>query len=96
MNHAASTSPASTYLYGGHVHANGIRQHYLRYGGQAVSGTLAGTDDGSRFRSRIAAGFAIDGATDFATLGCRRHDPIAPGPARKRRTRLSERVRRLP
>ncbi len=22
----------STYLYGGHVHANGIRQHYLRYG----------------------------------------------------------------
>ncbi|GAA5235334.1 alpha/beta hydrolase [Verticiella sediminum] len=26
---------ASTYLYGGHVHANGIRQHYLRYGGAA-------------------------------------------------------------
>lgn len=26
---------ASTYLYGGQVHANGIRQHYLRYGGQA-------------------------------------------------------------
>lgn len=24
---------ASTYLYGAHVHANGIRQHYLRYGG---------------------------------------------------------------
>lgn len=23
----------STYLYGGHVDANGIRQHYLRYGG---------------------------------------------------------------
>ena len=23
----------STYLYGAHVHANGIRQHYLRYGG---------------------------------------------------------------
>lgn len=23
----------STYLYGGHVHANQIRQHYLRYGG---------------------------------------------------------------
>lgn len=23
----------STYLYGGHVHANNIRQHYLRYGG---------------------------------------------------------------
>ncbi|MGG5145011.1 alpha/beta hydrolase, partial [Alcaligenes ammonioxydans] len=23
----------STFLYGGHVHANGIRQHYLRYGG---------------------------------------------------------------
>jgi N-formylmaleamate deformylase len=23
----------STYLYGGHVQANGIRQHYLRYGG---------------------------------------------------------------
>lgn len=23
----------STYLYGGNVHANGIRQHYLRYGG---------------------------------------------------------------
>lgn len=25
----------STFLYGAHVHANGIRQHYLRYGGQA-------------------------------------------------------------
>lgn len=24
----------STYLYGGNVHANGIRQHYLRYGGE--------------------------------------------------------------
>jgi N-formylmaleamate deformylase len=24
----------STFLYGGNVHANGIRQHYLRYGGQ--------------------------------------------------------------
>ncbi|KAG1440831.1 hypothetical protein G6F57_018899 [Rhizopus arrhizus] len=32
---AASTYPASTHLYGGHVHANGIRQHYLRYGGNA-------------------------------------------------------------
>lgn len=25
----------STFLYGGNVHANGIRQHYLRYGGRA-------------------------------------------------------------
>ncbi|MEN3290837.1 MAG: N-formylmaleamate deformylase [Burkholderiales bacterium] len=25
---------ASTYLYGANVHANGIRQHYLRYGGK--------------------------------------------------------------
>lgn len=25
---------ASSHLYGAHVHANGIRQHYLRYGGQ--------------------------------------------------------------
>lgn len=25
----------STFLYGGNVHANGIRQHYLRYGGTA-------------------------------------------------------------
>jgi len=24
----------STFQYGGHVHANGIRQHYLRYGGE--------------------------------------------------------------
>ncbi|MGY2291868.1 alpha/beta fold hydrolase [Pseudomonas sp. SDO528_S397] len=24
----------STFLYGAHVHANGIRQHYLRYGGK--------------------------------------------------------------
>lgn len=24
---------SSTYLYGAHVHANGIRQHYLRFGG---------------------------------------------------------------
>ncbi|MFZ1975687.1 MAG: alpha/beta hydrolase [Candidatus Acidiferrales bacterium] len=27
---------ASRYLYGAHVHANGIRQHYLRYGGKGV------------------------------------------------------------
>ncbi len=33
MNSPA-TQAASTYLYGGHVHANGIRQHYLRYGGE--------------------------------------------------------------
>lgn len=26
----------STFLYGGHVQANGIRQHYLRYGGNGV------------------------------------------------------------
>jgi N-formylmaleamate deformylase len=26
----------SKYLYGAHVHANGIRQHYLRYGGTGV------------------------------------------------------------
>ncbi len=32
----------STYLYGAHVHANGIRQHFLRYGGQA--GARAGRD----------------------------------------------------
>lgn len=25
---------STTHLYGAHVHANGIRQHYLRYGGQ--------------------------------------------------------------
>ncbi|CAM3603518.1 Alpha/beta hydrolase [Bordetella sputigena] len=33
MTHADATHPGSTYLYGGNVHANGIRQHYLRYGG---------------------------------------------------------------
>jgi N-formylmaleamate deformylase len=27
----------STLLYGGHVHANGIRQHYLRYGGRGTA-----------------------------------------------------------
>jgi N-formylmaleamate deformylase len=32
----------STYLYGGNVFANGIRQHYLRYGGNA--GERAGRD----------------------------------------------------
>ena len=26
----------STYLYGAHVHANGIRQHYLQYGGKGT------------------------------------------------------------
>ncbi|MGO3841736.1 MAG: alpha/beta hydrolase, partial [Alcaligenes pakistanensis] len=25
----------STFLYGAHVHANGIRQHYLRFGGSS-------------------------------------------------------------
>lgn len=32
----------STFLYGGQVHANGIRQHYLRYGG--TEGARAGRD----------------------------------------------------
>ena len=32
----------STYLYGGQVHANGIRQHYLRFGGS--TGERAGRD----------------------------------------------------
>lgn len=32
----------STYLYGANVHANGIRQHYLRYGG--TEGERAGRD----------------------------------------------------
>ncbi|SFL94073.1 alpha/beta fold hydrolase [Variovorax sp. OV329] len=32
----------STFLYGGQVHANGIRQHYLRYGGS--EGARAGRD----------------------------------------------------
>lgn len=32
----------STFLYGAHVHANGIRQHYLRYGGS--DGARAGRD----------------------------------------------------
>jgi N-formylmaleamate deformylase len=27
------SSTSSSFLYGGNVHANGIRQHYLRYGG---------------------------------------------------------------
>jgi len=35
---AARTAPGrgarGTYLYGAHVHANGIRQHYLRFGGR--------------------------------------------------------------
>ncbi|QIE27284.1 N-formylmaleamate deformylase (plasmid) [Caballeronia sp. SBC1] len=30
-------STASTFLYGGNVHANGIRQHYLRYGGATLA-----------------------------------------------------------
>ena len=30
---ATQAPPSSTYLYGAQVHANGIRQHYLRYGG---------------------------------------------------------------
>ena len=29
-----AASSARTFLYGGHVRANGIRQHYLRYGGR--------------------------------------------------------------
>ena len=32
----------STFLYGANVHANGIRQHYLRYGGN--EGERAGRD----------------------------------------------------
>ncbi|MCX4140271.1 alpha/beta hydrolase [Paraburkholderia sp. SEWSISQ10-3 4] len=30
----------TTYRYGGHVHANGIRQHYLRFGGAECAGTV--------------------------------------------------------
>ncbi|KAA9166273.1 alpha/beta hydrolase, partial [Delftia sp. BR1] len=29
----STSSTPSTFRYGGNVHANGIRQHYLRYGG---------------------------------------------------------------
>jgi N-formylmaleamate deformylase len=32
MSETSETSETSTFLYGGNVHANGIRQHYLRYG----------------------------------------------------------------
>jgi N-formylmaleamate deformylase len=35
-------STVSTFLYGGNVHANGIRQHYLRYG--SPTGAHAGRD----------------------------------------------------
>jgi N-formylmaleamate deformylase len=34
MNTQAAGSAASTFRYGAHVHANGIRQHYVRYGQQ--------------------------------------------------------------
>ena len=40
MSDHASTP--SNFRYGGHVHANGIRQHYLRYGG--AEGERAGRD----------------------------------------------------
>jgi N-formylmaleamate deformylase len=33
------SSSTTTFLYGGHVHANGIRQHYLRYGGERANQT---------------------------------------------------------
>ncbi|NBS56688.1 MAG: alpha/beta hydrolase, partial [Betaproteobacteria bacterium] len=29
-------TPASTFLYGAHVRSNGIRQHYLRFGGRGT------------------------------------------------------------
>jgi N-formylmaleamate deformylase len=32
------TQPHSTYRYGAHVRANGIRQHYLRYGAERATG----------------------------------------------------------
>lgn len=34
MPPAWAAAPAGTWLYGGHVRANGIRQHYLRFGGR--------------------------------------------------------------
>jgi N-formylmaleamate deformylase len=34
MNSQTAGSPATTFRYGANVHANGIRQHYLRYGGE--------------------------------------------------------------
>lgn len=42
MNERANVTVASTFLYGGNVHANGIRQHYLRYGGE--DGARGGRD----------------------------------------------------
>lgn len=42
MNERAKVTVASTFLYGGNVHANGIRQHYLRYGGE--DGARGGRD----------------------------------------------------
>jgi len=34
MAGGSTATVAKTFLYGGHVRANGIRQHYLRYGGR--------------------------------------------------------------
>ena len=45
----------STFLYGAHVHANDIRQHYLRYGGHGPALILV-PGDHLGLRRRAAGG----------------------------------------
>ncbi len=53
---------ASTYLYGDHVHANGIRQHYLRFGGKGrkllvVPGITSPAVTWAEFAERLGQSF---------------------------------------
>lgn len=56
--------PASTFLYGAHARANGIRQHYLRYGGNGqplvlVPGIVSPAVLWSKVAERIARSYDV-------------------------------------
>ena len=72
----------SNFLYGGNVHANGIRQHYLRYGGTRGAGAIRSSScRASPVRRSLGASWASASASpSIPHPGCAR-----PGLVRGRR-----------
>ena len=72
----------SNFLYGGNVHANGIRQHYLRYGGARGAGAIRSSScRASPVRRSLGASWASASASpSIPHPGCAR-----PGLVRGRR-----------
>jgi N-formylmaleamate deformylase len=96
-------SGVATFLYGANVHANGIRQHYLRYGGsQAARRARRRRDDTGHHQPRRHLGLCRRALrSQLRHLRARRARPrpersyrrarLQPGRAGGRRARLSPR-----